>query len=98
VAERVRWAGLYELRLKLSIASATLRIPETLYTRIPADRRATGERQFDYVDPSQRDYQVEMEQVATEHLKRIGAYLAPEFRSWRRSELSSASEHSYSGS
>jgi hypothetical protein len=80
IDERLRWAGLYELRLKLSIDSTALRIPEPLYTRIPADRRASGERQFDYVDPRQREYQIEMEQVATEHLKRIGAYLAPEFR------------------
>lgn len=85
VDERLRWAGLYELRLKLSIDSTTLRIPEPLYTRIPVDRRASGERQFDYVDPRQREYQLEMEQVATEHLKRIGAYLTPEFRTTPRS-------------
>jgi len=86
VDERLRWAGLYELRLKLSINSTTLRIPEPLYTRVPADRRASGERQFDYVDPRQREYQLEMEQVATEHLKRIGAYLAAEFRTPPQSE------------
>ncbi|HVG21510.1 MAG TPA: glycosyltransferase family A protein [Blastocatellia bacterium] len=74
------YAGLYDLRLKLSVDSPVLRIPEPLYTRIPADLRATGEKQFDYVDPRKRDYQVEMEAVATEHLKRIGAYLAPEFK------------------
>ena len=86
IDKRLRWAGLYELRLKLSIDSNALRIPESLYTRIPADRRASGERQFDYVDPRQREYQIEMEQVATEHLKRIGAYLPPEFRTPPRSE------------
>lgn len=80
VDQNLRWAGLYDLRLKISIDSTVLRIPEVLYTRTPVDRRASGERQFDYVDPRQRDYQIEMEQVATEHLKRIGAYLAPEFR------------------
>jgi hypothetical protein len=80
VDERLWYGGLYDLRLKLSIDSAVLRIPEPLYTRIPADRRATGEKQFDYVDPRKRDYQVEMEEVATEHLKRIGVYLAPEFK------------------
>jgi hypothetical protein len=77
---RLQWAGLYDLRLKLSVDSTILRVPEPLYTRIPIDRRASGERQFDYVDPRQREYQVEMERVATEHLKRIDAYLAPEFR------------------
>jgi len=80
VDSRLQWAGLYDLRLKLSAVSTLLRIPEPLYTRIPVDRRASGERQFDYVNPSQREYQIEMERVATDHLKRIGAYLAPEFR------------------
>ncbi|HEX8089255.1 MAG TPA: glycosyltransferase, partial [Blastocatellia bacterium] len=80
VDDRLWYAGLYDLRLKLSIDSAVLRIPEPLYTRVPADRRLTGEKQFDYVDPGKRDYQAEMEAVATEHLNRIGAYLAPEFK------------------
>ena len=78
--ESLQWGALYELRLKVSVDSAVLRIPEPLYTRIPVDLRATGERQFDYVDPRRREYQLEMEQVATEHLKRIGAHLEPEFQ------------------
>jgi glycosyltransferase involved in cell wall biosynthesis len=77
---------LYDLRLKLSTEAAVLRIQEPLYTRVPLDRRATGERQFDYVDPRRRDYQTEMEEVATQHLKRIGAYLEPEFHPLDRSE------------
>jgi hypothetical protein len=80
VDQNLRWAGFYDLRLKLGIDSRLLRVPEPLYTRIPVDRRASGDRQFDYVDPRQRDYQIEMEFVSTGHLKRIGAYLAPEFR------------------
>lgn len=86
IDDRLKWGALYDLRLKLSIDSGVLRIPEPLYTRVPSDRRASGERQFDYVDPRQREYQLEMEQVATEHLKRIGAYLAPNFRALSRSE------------
>jgi hypothetical protein len=86
--DRLRWAGLYDLRLKLSLDYSILRIPEPLYTRIPVDQRATGDRQFDYVDPRKRDYQVEMEEVATAHLKRAGAYLAPEFKSVVRSDVS----------
>ncbi|MEK6405571.1 MAG: glycosyltransferase family A protein [Acidobacteriota bacterium] len=86
VDESLKWAGLYDLRLKLSVKSTTLRIQEPLYTRVPADRRTSGERQFDYVDQRQRDYQVEMERVATEHLQRIGAYLPPEFRTCPRTE------------
>ena len=57
----------------MSRGGRLLRIPEPLY-RHCLDRRATGERGFDYVDPRQRDYQVEMEAMATAHLKRIGAY------------------------
>jgi len=75
----VRWGGLYDLRLKLSEVSEIRRIPEPLYARVPSDRRASGERQFDYVDPRQRDYQIEMEEIATRHLKRVGAYLSPDF-------------------
>ena len=77
--ERLKWGGLYDLRLKISIDSQIHRIPEPLYSRIPSDRRLSGEKQFDYVDPRQRDYQIEMEEIATKHLKRIEAYLTPDF-------------------
>lgn len=77
--EKLKFGGLYDLRLKLSIETEILRIPEPLYTRIPTDKRASGEKQFDYVDPRQRAYQIEMENLASEHLQRIGAYLYPEF-------------------
>ncbi|MDX2043223.1 MAG: glycosyltransferase family 2 protein [Acidobacteriota bacterium] len=79
VAESVQWGGLYDLRLKLSIESQLLRISEPLYTRGVIDARASGEKIFDYVDPRKRDYQIEMEQLATAHLQRIGAWLEPEF-------------------
>jgi len=77
--DRLQWGGLYDLRLKLSVDSAVLRIPEPLYTRGLVDARASGEKVFDYVDPRKRDYQIEMEQIATAHLRRVGAHLAPEF-------------------
>lgn len=79
IAESLQWGGLYDLRLKLSMDSAIARIPESLYVRVPRDLRASGARQFDYVDPRKRDYQREMEDVATAHLKRLGAYLVPQF-------------------
>ena len=84
VDEQLNWAALYDLRLKISVDSSLLRIPELLYTRISRDSRTSDKRQFDYVDPRRRDYQLEMEQVATEHLKRIGAYLPPAFRTLSR--------------
>ena len=86
--EHLKWAGLYDLRLKVSIDSPLMRVPEPLYTRVPADRRASGDRQFDYVDPRNRAFQVEMEDAAAAHLKRIGAYLNPEFQPRERGERS----------
>ena len=86
IDDELRWAGWYDPRLKLAIDSSVLRIPEPLYTRVPRDQRASGERQFDYVDPRKRDYQIEMEEVVTQHLKRIGAYLTPEFETRPASE------------
>ena len=34
---------------------------------------------FDYVDPKNRELQIEMEQACTNHLKKVGAYLEPKF-------------------
>ncbi|MGH9836776.1 MAG: glycosyltransferase family 2 protein [Blastocatellia bacterium] len=79
ISPELDWGGLYDLRLKLSINSSVFRIPEPLYTRVATERRGSGEKLFDYVDPRKRDYQVEMEKIVTEHLKRIGAYLEPSF-------------------
>ncbi|HYE75396.1 MAG TPA: glycosyltransferase family 2 protein, partial [Blastocatellia bacterium] len=79
ISADLKWGGLYDLRLKLSIDSAILRLPEPIYTRAALDTRLSGEKIFDYVDPRKRDYQVEMERVATEHLKRINAWLEPQF-------------------
>ena len=74
-----RYAGLYALRLGVSHHSSVMRLNECLYRVAEHDTRRSGEKQFDYVDPRNRDVQVEMENVCTDHLRRIGAYLAPEF-------------------
>ena len=81
IDESLIWGGLYDLRLKLSCSSDIVRIHEPLYTRVALDLRQSGERQFDYVDPKRRDYQIEMEKIATAHLKSIGAHLPPKFDS-----------------
>ena len=52
-----------------------LRIPESLYTYEKIDHRKSGEKQFDYVDPKNRDVQLEMEKAATQHLKNINAFI-----------------------
>lgn len=76
----VRWAGLYDLRLKVSTGYNMVHIPEKIYeTSMPVEPE-TGERQFDYVNPLRRGLQKEMEAAATGHLKRIGAWLRPVFR------------------
>src|SRR6202050_1799291 len=74
-----KWGGLYDLRLRISERHAIVRIPEPLYSASMIDARPTGQRQFDYVDPRNREYQIEMEHIATAHLKRIGAWLPPRF-------------------
>jgi hypothetical protein len=76
----VQWAGLYDLRLKTSIDHPVFHIQEFLYTKTEADVRKSGEKQFDYVDPRNQAVQKEMEEAATQHLKNIGAYLAPRFK------------------
>lgn len=74
------FAGWYDLRLKLSQKSNLVHINEYLYTEVELDTRRSGEKIFDYVDPRNRNRQIEMEQACTEHLKEIGGYLAPDFQ------------------
>ncbi len=75
-----RFAGLYDLRLKVSQNQPLIRIPEFLYTEVETDNRKSGDKQFDYVDPRNRAVQIEMEEACTLHLKNIGGWLKPEFR------------------
>lgn len=74
-----RYAGLYDLRLKLSQRHTLVHINEYLYTEVETDTRLNGQKMFDYVDPRNRDRQLEMEAACTEHLKEIGGYLKPVF-------------------
>lgn len=73
-------AGLYDLRLKASRYGELVHINEYLYTEIAHDTRKSGEKIFDYVDPKNRAVQIEMEEACTDHLKKIGGYLKPEFK------------------
>jgi hypothetical protein len=73
------YAGKYDLRLRLSEKGEITRVNEYLYTESEFDIRLSGEKIFDYVNPKNRARQIEMEHACTEYLKRIGAYLAPEF-------------------
>ncbi len=71
------FGALYDLRLRMK---NIVHINEYLYTEIETDYRKSGEKLFDYVDPKNRDVQIEMEKVCTAHLKRIGAWLEPKFK------------------
>ena len=75
--EDYEWGALYDLRLRMK---KIVHVNEYLYTEVETDTRKSGEKQFDYVDPKNRAVQIEMEQICTEHLKRIGAYLEPKFK------------------
>jgi len=75
-----QFAGLYNLRLKVSQQAELLHINEYLYSEVEDDTHKSGEKQFDYVDPKNRAVQLEMEDVCTDHLKNIGGYLAPVFK------------------
>ncbi len=78
--EDYKFAGLYDLRLKVSQKSEFFRINEYLYTAIESDARKSGEKMFDYVNPRNREVQIEMEIACTKHLKAVGAYLEPKFK------------------
>ncbi|MCH3941798.1 MAG: glycosyltransferase [Bacteroidales bacterium] len=74
------FAGLYDLRLKVSQKGSLVHINEYLYYETETDTRKSGEKIFDYVDPKNRDVQIEMEKACTHHLKDIGGYLEPHFK------------------
>ena len=69
--------GWYALRLRVTMGKMVVMIPECLYTVRKTDFRASGEKQHDYVNPRNRAYQVEMEQVLTEYLQDIGGTVDP---------------------
>jgi len=79
--ETYQYAGLYDLRLKVSQKHPLVHINEYLYTEIEEDTRVSGQKIFDYVDPKNRQLQLEMEQACTQHLKDVGAWLEPRFKS-----------------
>lgn len=80
VPENLHFAAFYDLRLRLSRMGALVHIPEFLYYEAELDRRASGEKLFDYVNPRNREVQIEMERVCTDHLKAVGGWLKPVFR------------------
>ncbi len=80
ILPEVIFAGLYDLRLKISINHSLYHLQEPLYSMIETEEAGRGERIFNYLDPRNREVQREMETVFTDYLKRIRAYLPPHFR------------------
>lgn len=70
-----KYAGLYDLRLKVSKDYEIYRLQEYLYNLEKVDHRASGKKIFDYVDPKQREVQIEMEQACTLHLRDLNALI-----------------------
>lgn len=71
--------GFYQMRLAIQCVLPIVRVPQPLYTLTETDLRTSGQKQFDYVNPSNRSIQIEMEKICTEHLKHISGYLKPGF-------------------
>lgn len=75
------YAAWYAVRLHLARRGRILRLPEYLYSYSrDNDKRKTGQQQFDYVDPRNREVQIEMEAVCTRHLSELGALLQAPFK------------------
>lgn len=70
-----KYAGWYELWLWLSRHGQLFHLNEYLYTEDELDLRTSGVKQFDYVNPANREVQIEMEKAVTEHLKQVGALI-----------------------
>lgn len=75
-----RYAGLYDLWLRLSRLGEFVHINEYLYYEDKEDLRSSGEKLFDYVSPSAREVQIEMEKACSGHLKAVGGWLPPVFK------------------
>ena len=73
--EAMHHAALYQLRLYISRTGRLVHINEYLYTEHEQDTRTSGEKQFDYVDPRNRQIQIEMERACTAHLKAVDAFV-----------------------
>lgn len=74
--QNIKKAGFYALWLQIAALNGIIKhIPQPLY-KISADVDNNFETSnFAYVNPQNRDFQIEAEQVFTNYLKQIGAYL-----------------------
>ena len=77
--EEYKFAALYDLRLYLSRVGEIFHLNEFLYSEAELDTRKSGEKQFDYVNPRNREVQIEMEKACTQHLGKVGALIDTTF-------------------
>ena len=77
--EEYQFAPLYDLRLYLSRVGEIFHLNEFLYSEAELDTRKSGEKQFDYVNPRNREVQIEMEKACTQHLGKVGALIDTTF-------------------
>ena len=77
--EEYQFAALYDLRLYLSRVGEIFHLNEFLYSEAELDTRKSGEKQFDYVNPRNREVQIEMEKACTQHLGKVGALIDTTF-------------------
>lgn len=77
--EEYQFAALYDLRLYLSRVGEIFHLNEFLYSGAELDTRKSGEKQFDYVNPRNREVQIEMEKACTQHLGKVGALIDTTF-------------------
>jgi len=75
IEKGMKYSGFYDLSLVISRKSIFYRIPEPLYTVQARENVFKTNKMFEYVDPKNLDAQIEMEQVATHHLKAIDAFI-----------------------
>jgi len=76
----LKYGALYALRLEFMKEDSVERVPEPLYSVVKENFTQSGEAIFDYVNPANRDVQIEMEEIFTAYLKEIGAFLKPNFK------------------
>lgn len=77
--EEYQFAALYDLRLYLSRVGEIFHLNEFLYSEAELDTRKSGEKQFDYVNPRNREVQIEMEKACTQYLGKVGALIDTTF-------------------
>lgn len=87
LSDHTIYSAIYDLRLAVSVKYDILHLNEYIYTVVDTEKVSNEEKQFAYVDSKNRAVQVEMEETFTSYLKTIGAWMAPDFESPVKEEV-----------